>query len=124
MQYNTLEIEVTIRPIADLCVVRDMDSPDGAYIRPNFNDSRYNFYRFLQPPPSISLDAADYWGHDKPNNNTDGKDDINAFQDEEKDDNERTGGAFGKQKHDSSAVATCEIRKEILAQHFNVAQTS
>ena len=60
MQYNTLEIEVTIRPIADLCVVRDMDSPDGAYIRPNFNDSRYNFYRFLQPPPSISLDAADY----------------------------------------------------------------
>ena len=82
----------------------------------------------------VALDAADYWGHDKPNENADA-DDSDAFQEEEKkvdgEDNasaesieERTGGAFGKQKHDSSAVATCDIRKQILAQHFNVVQSA
>jgi deoxyhypusine monooxygenase len=73
----------------------------------------------------VALDAADYWGHDKTNDD---------FQDEEKniygDDHgvniavEKTGGAFGKQKHDSTVVATCEIRKQILAQHFNVVQSA
>mmetsp|Transcript_20530 Transcript_20530/g.51048 ORF Transcript_20530/g.51048 Transcript_20530/m.51048 type:complete len:427 (-) Transcript_20530:1483-2763(-) len=84
----------------------------------------------------VALDAADYWGHDKPNENVGGDDDNDAFLDEEKnsvgDDNgileesteERTGGAFGKQKHDSSAVAACEVRKQILAQHFNVVQSA
>ncbi len=82
----------------------------------------------------VALDAADYWGHDKPNDNSeDGDSDV--FQEEEKkvdgEDNasaestqERTGGAFGKQKHDSSAVATCDVRKQILAQHFNVVQST
>lgn len=60
LQYNVLEIEVRIRPVADLFVVRDLDSPSGNYIRPNFNDARYSFYKFLQPPPSIELNQADY----------------------------------------------------------------
>ena len=59
-QYNQLAIDITIRPVADLFVVRDLDDPDGNYIRPNLNDARYSFYKFLQPPPSISLDANDY----------------------------------------------------------------
>jgi deoxyhypusine monooxygenase len=74
----------------------------------------------------VALDAADYWGHDKIDDD---------FQDEEKniygDDDHgvnitvgRTGGAFGKQKHDSTVVESCEIRKQILAQHFNVVQTA
>jgi hypothetical protein len=84
------------------------------------------------------LDAADYWGHDKTDGSIDDEND-DAFQDEEKnmygDDYgvniaaekstvEKTGGAFGKQKHNSTVVATCEIRKQILAQHFNVVQTA
>jgi len=76
----------------------------------------------------VALDAADYWNHDKPDDNDDN--DFDGFQDEEKnmsgDENSavvRTGGAFGKQKHNSTVVSTCEIRKEILAQHFNFVQT-
>lgn len=84
----------------------------------------------------VALDAADYWGHDKTDDIVGDKDDCSTSQDEEKSlqgsdhaesenlTNGRTGGAFGKQKHDSTAVATCEIRKQILAQHFNVVQTS
>lgn len=59
-QYNQLVIEVTIRPVADLFVVRDLDDPEGNYIRPNMNDARYSFYKFLQPPPSIALNTEDY----------------------------------------------------------------
>ena len=60
MQYNQLTIDITLRPVADLFVVRDLDDPDGNYIRPNLNDPRYSFYKFLQPPPSIELQADDY----------------------------------------------------------------
>jgi hypothetical protein len=59
-QYNQLVIDITLRPVADLFVVRDLDDPDGNYIRPNLNDPRYSFYKFLQPPPSIELHADDY----------------------------------------------------------------
>lgn len=59
-QYNQLTIDVTIRPVSDLFVVRDLDNPDGNYIRPNLNDARYSFYKFLQPPPSVTLNAEDY----------------------------------------------------------------
>ena len=68
----------------------------------------------------VALDAADYWGHDIAND-----DDINAAIDlEEKSTAGVAGGAFGKQKHDSALVETCVIRKQILAQHFNVVQTA
>lgn len=60
LQYNTLEIVVTIRPVADLCVVRDLDVNNGNFIRPNLNDPRYAFYKFLQPPPSVQLNVNDY----------------------------------------------------------------
>lgn len=86
----------------------------------------------------VALDAADYWGHDKVDDAAI-VEDNDTFEHEEKnmyrDDNgrekavenaliEKTCGAFGKQKHNSTAVATCEIRKQILAQHFNVVQTA
>ena len=86
----------------------------------------------------VALDAADYWGHDKADDDTDDAND-GASQDEETnlygDDHggnvavesssvEKAGGAFGKQKHNSTVVSTCEIRKHILAQHFNVVQTA
>ena len=82
----------------------------------------------------VALDAADYWGHDK-NDATDDDaflheeknvygDDLGANIAAEKATVERKGGAFGSQKHNSTVVATCEIRKHILAQHFNVVQTA
>jgi hypothetical protein len=62
LQYNEMHIEVTMRPIKELFVIRDIDriippysSSKGAtvgnYIQPNFNNPLHQFYRFLQPPP-------------------------------------------------------------------------
>ena len=57
LQYSELSIEITIRPIQDLFVVRkihDTDNGDiGDYIRANQNDPKYGFYKFLQSPPPI-----------------------------------------------------------------------
>jgi len=86
----------------------------------------------------VALDAADYWGHDDGTNysnssvenstevsptntaptNTVSNDNAHAESSQTK----NVGGLFGKQKH-ASTVATCDIRKQILAQHFNVVQT-
>jgi hypothetical protein len=62
LQYNELEINVTIRPVQELVVIRDVtDSANNyPYIQPNFNDSLQQFYRFLQPPPDISLNTQSY----------------------------------------------------------------
>jgi hypothetical protein len=79
LQYNQLQIDITLRPIRDLFVIRDVSNPaTGAatavpsttnaeppyfpeyitpnYIQPNFNDNLQQFYRFIQPPPNIELD--------------------------------------------------------------------
>jgi hypothetical protein len=52
LQYNELEINVTLRPIQDLFQVRDVFDPlyDYPYIRPDFNQDRFQMYRFLQGP--------------------------------------------------------------------------
>ena len=85
----------------------------------------------------VALDAADYWGHD----NADADADADAIPEDEGENNyvdgyavnvavnpedksTTTGGSFGKQKHSSTVVANCEIRKQILAQHFNIVQTA
>jgi hypothetical protein len=62
LQYNELHVNVTFRPIQDLFQVRDVfDSQyNFPYIRPNFNESRFQMYRFLQTPPSIELTADNY----------------------------------------------------------------
>lgn len=60
MQYNQLQIDVTLRPIGDLCVIKDIEAGDGNYIRPNFNNPLHGFYRFLQPPPSANLYPDEY----------------------------------------------------------------
>ena len=62
LQYNELEINVTIRPVQELIVIRDVtDSVNNyPYIQPNFNNNLQQFYRFLQPPPDISLNSQSY----------------------------------------------------------------
>lgn len=62
LQYNELQIELTLRPVQELFVIRDVESVGknlnpkcgvsvGNYIQPNFNNQLHQMYRFLQPPP-------------------------------------------------------------------------
>lgn len=62
LQYNEMHINITMRPIQDLIQIRDVADAESNYplIRPNFNEPLQQFYRFLQPPPSIALLDADY----------------------------------------------------------------
>ena len=56
LQYNELYIDVEMRPINELYVVRDVSSPDMNYQQANQTDTLFQFYRFLQPPPNVQLD--------------------------------------------------------------------
>jgi len=61
LQYNELEINVTLRPVQELIQIRDVTDQENnyPYIQPNFNVATQQFYRFLQPPPDISLNYTD-----------------------------------------------------------------
>lgn len=60
MQYNELYINIELRPINELFVVRDVASTElrPNYIQSNQNDQLFQFYRFLQPPPNLALDYS------------------------------------------------------------------
>jgi hypothetical protein len=62
LQYNELEITVTIRPIQELFQVRDVFDPDNLfpYLQPDFNQPQFQMYRYLQTPPSVFMDASYY----------------------------------------------------------------
>ena len=62
LQYNELEISVTLRPIRELFQIRDVyDSGNFyPYVQPDFNRLEHQLFRFLQTPPSIYLDAENY----------------------------------------------------------------
>ena len=62
LQYNELHINVTFRPISQLFQIRDVfDQVNNfPYISPNFNLYYMQLYRFLQPPPDISLGIDAY----------------------------------------------------------------
>ena len=62
LQYNELIVSVTFRPINQLFTIRDvMDSEyNFPYVAPNFNLDYMQMYRFVQPPPSVSLDPTTY----------------------------------------------------------------
>lgn len=60
LQYAELKIEIDIRPVRELFVVRDVEGMGGYYQQPNFNNPIYEFYRFLQPPPDLSLNTTSY----------------------------------------------------------------
>ncbi len=52
VQYGELQMEITLRPIEDLFVVRDVTGDDPTkYVKANQNISEYGFYRFLHQPP-------------------------------------------------------------------------
>jgi len=64
LQYNELEIYVTLRPIQELFQVRDIFDTTNTfpYIQPDFNQARFQMYRFLQSPPSgdTSVESGNY----------------------------------------------------------------
>ena len=62
LQYNELEISVTLRPIQQLFQVRDVFDYENnyPYIQPDFNQERFQFYRFLQTPPAVDLSRSNY----------------------------------------------------------------
>lgn len=62
LQYNQLQIDVTMRPINDLYTIRDVMDPTNGWpmVRPNYTKEYMQLYRFLQSPPSVSLAATDY----------------------------------------------------------------
>ena len=62
LQYNQLSVSVTFRPIQDLFQVRDVFDASFSfpYVKPNFNESRFQMYRFLQTPPGGVITADKY----------------------------------------------------------------
>jgi hypothetical protein len=62
LQYNELYIYVTFRPIQELFKIRDVfdNINNYPYVAPNFNQYYMQIYRFLQPPPDISIDIDSY----------------------------------------------------------------
>jgi len=62
LQYNELHITITFRPINQLFQIRDVFDQynNYPYVAPNFNLYYMQMYRFLQPPPDVSLGPASY----------------------------------------------------------------
>jgi len=62
LQYNELVISVTLRPIQELFQIRDVFdiNYNFPYIQPDFNQSQFQLYRFLQTPPTPFLKTSDY----------------------------------------------------------------
>ena len=69
LQYNELQVDVTMRPVRELFVTRDVTHPAATpaevarapFIQPNFNEQEYQFYRFLQPPPAADITTSDVY---------------------------------------------------------------
>lgn len=62
LQYNELVITVTLRPIQEIFQVRDVfdNQYERPYIQPDFNESRFQMYRFLQTPPAVNISETSY----------------------------------------------------------------
>lgn len=62
LQYNELQINVTMRPIQELFQIRDVyDATNNfPYVAANFNQYYMQFYRFLQTPPDVNLGFDSY----------------------------------------------------------------
>ena len=58
LQYNEFYIDIEMRPVNELFVVRDVLSTDMCYVQANQIQPEFLFSRFLQPPPNTSLDYS------------------------------------------------------------------
>ena len=60
LQYNELVIDVEIRPVKELYVIRNVIGEGDYYKHPNYTNTYEQFYRFIQPPPTISVEQNAY----------------------------------------------------------------
>ena len=73
LQYNEITIEITLKPMKEMFTINNVDEIDDlndsystkidnlfTRIQPNFSNDRHSLYRFLQPPPSVYLEASNY----------------------------------------------------------------
>lgn len=63
LQYNELQIEVDLRPVRELFVIRnipDVEDKDSYYKKASSTESLEHFYRFIHPPPNPNLLEDDY----------------------------------------------------------------
>jgi hypothetical protein len=62
LQYNELYVNVTLRSIQEIFQVRDVfdHGNNYPYVQPDFTKSQFAMYRYLQSPPSVRLDTANY----------------------------------------------------------------
>ena len=62
LQYNELQITITMRPIQELFQVCDVFDPENnyPYMQPDFNLDQFQMYRFLQAPPGVDLTKSKY----------------------------------------------------------------
>jgi hypothetical protein len=72
LQYNTLQIDVTIRPVRELYTIRDVTDSDNGwpYVQSNYILPEHQFYRFLQTPPNVEL-ATESFGDKRTDWNAD-----------------------------------------------------
>mgnify|MGYP005991394113 FL=1 len=67
LQYSELEIEIEIRPLKELFIIRDFDAdptgtdtyPSNSYIQPSSTNENHLMYRFLHPPPPPNSFSGD-----------------------------------------------------------------
>jgi hypothetical protein len=61
MQYNELVIEVILRPVTELYIIRDVKDKvnNYPYIQPNPNQDYQQFHNFIQTPPNVELSYSD-----------------------------------------------------------------
>lgn len=62
LQYNELQIHITLRPMNQWFVIRDVMDVihQFPYVAPNFNSWYMQFHRFLQPPPDVLIGLQSY----------------------------------------------------------------
>jgi len=62
LQYNQLQIDVTLRPVKELFTIRDVGDPVNYWpvIQPDFTNPLHQMWRFLYPPPNIDLSQNAY----------------------------------------------------------------
>jgi hypothetical protein len=62
LQYNELHITITLRPIQELFMVRDVFdiTYNYPYVQPNFTLPQFQMYRYLQTPPDVNIEVDKY----------------------------------------------------------------
>lgn len=61
LQYNELNLNITIRPVKELFTIRDVTDVCGNFpiVQPNMNIAEHQLYTFLQSPPNVELSFED-----------------------------------------------------------------